>query len=184
MPGQAQYKTMGGRTAIDDILDLDDSNDRQTQVSKKYIRNTGPTRPVGIYGSGMQNGAPANTGQQMMAQEMISSMHPAHPRYAQHAMSDQVMQSGIQRHPSMQQGVPVVEDFKPITISDVASRVFSNVPEFIIALDDPENELHNVAKSFLSNDTLSSGDKTIYIIIIIILSIAIACLLYKLNQKC
>jgi len=87
----------------------------------------------------------------------------------------------------MQQGVPmqqpVVEDYKEISIRDVANRIFPSVPSFIDALDDQDNQLHNVAVSFLESGKPSNGDKTIYIIIIIILSIAIACLLYKLNQK-
>ena len=176
MPLTAQYKTMGGRTAIDDILDLDDSADQQRQVNNKYIRNH-QRNPPGLYAPGMQRGGPRDAPQQMMAQEMISSLHPADPRHPG-------MQQG---HPGMQQGHPgmqqVVEDYKTITIQDVAQRVFPSVPAFITALDDDEHELHKVAIGFLSHGTPSSSDKTIYIIIIIILSIAIACLLYKLNQK-
>ena len=48
MPHAPQYKTMGGRTAIDEILDLDDSADQQRQVHQKYIR-THKTRPEGLY---------------------------------------------------------------------------------------------------------------------------------------
>ena len=169
MPLTAQYKTMGGRTAIDDILDLDDSADQQRQVNNKYIRNH-QRNPPGMYAPGMQRGGPRDAPQQMMAQEMISSLHPADPRHPG-------MQQG---HPGMQQ---VVEDYKTITIQDVAQRVFPSVPAFITALDDDEHELHKVAIGFLSHGTPSSSDKLIYIIIIVILSIAIACLLYKLNQK-
>jgi len=187
MPLTAQYKTMGGRTAIDDILDLDDSADQQRQVYGKYIRNH-KASPEGLYAPGMQQGGPPNMPQQMMAQEMISTIHPADPRYASHQNSmgmQQGMQQGKQQ--GMQQGMrmqqPVVEDYKEISIRDVASRIFDSVPSFIDALDDSENPLHKVATSFLENGTPGSGDKIIYIIIIVILSIAIACLLYKFNQK-
>ena len=78
MPLTAQYKTMGGRTAIDDILDLDDSADQQRQVNNKYIRNH-QRNPPGMYAPGMQRGGPRDAPQQMMAQEMISSLHPADP---------------------------------------------------------------------------------------------------------
>ena len=172
MSRAAQYKTMGGRTAIDEILDLDDSADQQRQVHQKYIRSH-QKHPEGLYAPGMQQGGPPNMPQQMMAQEMISSLHPAHPNHPQ-AMAMQ--QQGMQQQ-------PVVEDYKEISIRDVASRIFPNVPSFIDALDDPDNQLHKVALGFMENGKPHSGDKTIYIIIIIILSIAIACLLYKLNQK-
>ena len=189
MPHTAQYKTMGGRTAIDEILDLDDSADQQRQVHQKYIRSH-QKNPEGLYAPGMQQGGPPNMPQQMMAQEMVSSIHPADPRHAMH-QNAMHMQQGMppmqQGMPPMQQGMPmqqpVVEDYKEISIRDVASRIFPSVPSFIDALDDQDNQLHNVAVSFLESGKPSSGDKTIYIIIIIILSIAIACLLYKLNQK-
>ena len=182
MPLTAQYKTMGGRTAIDDILDLDDSADQQRQVYGKYIRNH-KAKPEGLYAPGMQQGGPPNMPQQMMAQEMISSIHPADPRYARHQNSIG-MQQGMQVQQGMQmQQQPVVEDYKEISIREVASRIFASVPSFIDALDDSENPLHNVATSFLENGKPGSSDKIIYIIIIVILSIAIACLLYKLNQK-
>ena len=180
MPLTAQYKTMGGRTAIDDILDLDDSADQQRQVYGKYIRNH-KASPEGLYAPGMQQGGPPNMPQQMMAQEMISSIHPADPRYARHQNS-MGMQQGMQQGMQVQQQ-PVVEDYKEISIREVASRIFASVPSFIDALDDSENPLHNVATSFLENGKPGSSDKIIYIIIIVILSIAIACLLYKLNQK-
>ena len=166
----AQYKTVGGRTSIDEILDLDDSDDQQRQVNNKYIRSH-QKRPEGLYAPGMQQGGPPNVPQQMMAQEMVSSLHPQH----QHAM-----QQGMQQGMQMQQ--PVVEDYKEISIRDVASRIFNDVPSYIEALDDTANPLHNVAISFLETPP-GSCDKLIYIIIIVILSIAIACLLYKLNQK-
>ena len=181
MPHAAQYKTMGGRTAIDEILDLDDSADQQRQVHQKYIRSH-QKRPEGLYAPGMQQGGPPNMPQQMMAQEMVSSLHPAHPQAM--AMQQQGMhmhQQGMQQQGMQQQ--PVVEDYKEISIRDVASRIFPSVPSFIDALDDPDNQLHKVALGFMENGKPHSGDKTIYIIIIIILSIAIACLLYKLNQK-
>lgn len=183
MPHTAQYKTMGGRTAIDEILDLDDSADQQRQVHQKYIRSH-QKNPEGLYAPGMQQGGPPNMPQQMMAQEMVSSIHPADPRYSSHQNSMH-MQGGMQQGMHMQQGMqqPVVEDYKEISIREVASRIFPSVPSFIDALDDQDNQLHNVAISFLESGKPSSGDKTIYIIIIIILSIAIACLLYKLNQK-
>jgi len=176
MPHTAQYKTMGGRTAIDEILDLDDSADQQRQVHQKYIRSH-QKNPEGLYAPGMQRGGPPNMPQQMMAQEMVSSIHPADPRHAMHMQQGMPMQQGV----PMQQ--PVVEDYKEISIRDVANRIFPSVPSFIDALDDQDNQLHNVAVSFLESGKPSNGDKTIYIIIIIILSIAIACLLYKLNQK-
>ena len=177
MPHAPQYKTMGGRTAIDEILDLDDSADQQRQVHQKYIR-THKTRPEGLYSPGMQQGGPPNMPQQMMAQEMISSLHPADPRYPQ-AMG---MQQGMQQGMQMQQQ-PVVEDYKEISITEVAARIFPSTASYIDALDDSENKLHTVALSFLESGKPGNSDKTIYIIIIIILSIAIACLLYKLNQK-
>ena len=168
MSRAAQYKTMGGRTAIDDILDLDDSADQQRQVNNKYIRSH-QKRPEGLYAPGMQQNGPPNVHQQMMAQEMVSSLHPQH-----------AMQQGMQQGMQMQQ--PVVEDYKEINIRDVASRIFNDVPSYIEAIDNSENPLHNVALSFLETPP-GSSDKLIYIIIIVILSIAIACLLYKLNQK-
>ena len=173
MPHTAQYKTMGGRTSIDEILDLDDSADQQRQVHGKYIRSH-QKRPEGLYSPGMQQGGPPNVSQQMMAQEMVSSLHPAHPQHP-HAM-----QQGMQQGMQMQQ--PVVEDYKEISIREVASRIFNDVPSYIEALDDTTNPLHNVAISFMETPP-GSCDKLIYIIIIVILSIAIACLLYKLNQK-
>ena len=65
----AQYKTVGGRTSIDEILDLDDSADQQRQVNNKYIRSH-QKRPEGLYAPGMQQGGPPNVPQQMMAQEL------------------------------------------------------------------------------------------------------------------
>ena len=69
MPHAPQYKTMGGRTAIDEILDLDDSADQQRQVHQKYIR-THKTRPEGLYSPGMQQGGPPNMPQQMNEAEI------------------------------------------------------------------------------------------------------------------
>ena len=103
MPHTAQYKTMGGRTSIDEILDLDDSADQQRQVHGKYIRSH-QKRPEGLYSPGMQQGGPPNVSQQMMAQEMVSSLHPAHPQHP-HAMQ-QGMQQGMQK--GVQQGEALV----------------------------------------------------------------------------
>ena len=187
MPGTtaAQYKTLGGRTAIDKILDLDESNDQSRQINNKFIRQSGPVRPEGIYGQGMQYNGPENTNQQRMTQNMISSINQADPRYAAHQSTMQGGQGqgqgqGQAGHYGEQQ---VVEDYKQISITEVANSVFPSTSHYISALDDGEHPLHAVAAGLLGSSTTLSSDKTIYIIIIIILSIAIACLLYKLNQK-
>ena len=125
-------------------------------IHQKYIRSH-QKNPEGLYAPGMQQGGPPNMPQQMMAQEMVSSIHPADPRYSSHQNSMH-MQGGMQQGMHMQQGMqqPVVEDYKEISIREVASRIFPSVPSFIDALDDQDNQLHNVAISFLESGKPSS----------------------------
>jgi len=77
----------------------------------------------------------------------------------------------------------LVESYEQMTISKVANSVFPTTSSYINALDNSDNPLYSVARGLLSSGDPTSCDKTIYIIIIIILSIAIACLLYRLNRN-
>ena len=156
MPYQAQYAQMGSpKTAIDDLLNLDGEGEYQSQnIAKKYIRDTMPTR-------------------QAMNPEQMMQM-----RGRQIPMSRQMPPPMPQmQHPR------VVEDFDDdgINIGAVATRIFPSTASYINALDDSEHPLHAVAASLLGNDP--NCDKTVYIIVIIILCIAIACMIYKMNSS-
>ena len=157
MPYQAQYAQMGGpKTAIDDILDLDGEAEHQSRsIANKYIRDTMPTRQAMNPEQMMQMRA-RQMPQPMQAQGMVPEMR--HPR--------------------------IVEDFEAEdpTISKVVNRIFSSAGSYIEALDDPDHPLHTVARAVLSNGN-PNCDKTVYIIVIIILCIAIACMIYKMNSS-
>ncbi len=157
MPYQAQYAQMGGpKTAIDDILDLDGEGEHQSRsIANKYIRDTMPTRQAMNPEQMMQMRA-RQMPQPMQAQGMVPEMR--HPR--------------------------IVEDFEAEdpTISKVVNRIFSSAGSYIEALDDPDHPLHTVARAVLSNGN-PNCDKTVYIIVIIILCIAIACMIYKMNSS-
>ncbi len=158
MPYQAQYAQMGGpKTAIDDILDLDGEAEHQSRsIANKYIRDTMPTRQAMNPEQMMQMRARQMPPQPMQAQGMVPEMR--HPR--------------------------IVEDFEAEdpTISKVVNRIFSSAGSYIEALDDPDHPLHTVARAVLSNGN-PNCDKTVYIIVIIILCIAIACMIYKMNSS-
>jgi len=182
MPLAAQYKMTGGKTAIDEILDLDEEDDAQSrQISSKFIRQHTPIRQdlgsnqSGGYAPGPQEGGPPDLYQQGMTQNMISSMHSSDPRYKQ-----QYRQMSRPYQPS-QHSDKMVEKYEEISIQGVANSIFKNVSSYIDALDDSENPLHAVSVGLLSSG-IPTCDKTIYIIIIIILCIAIACLLYRMNR--
>ena len=158
MPYQAQYAQMGGpKTAIDDILDLDGEAEHQSRsIANKYIRDTMPTRQ-------------AMNPEQMMQMRARQMPHPPQARGMVPEM----------RHPR------IVEDFeetKEPSIVKVANRIFGSTGSYIEALDDPDHPLHTVARALLSNDN-PNCDKTVYIIVIIILCIAIACMIYKMNSS-
>jgi hypothetical protein len=176
----SQYKTMGSTTNIDDILDLDDEEDisQSRQISSKFIRQKHRPQITGSsnYGSGPQMGAPPGNLQQGGAQNMISSLHPADPRYKQ-----QQMQQNQTLQPSANRGRNSVEQYEEISIQGVSNRIFPTTSSYIDALDDNDHALHNVAMGLLG-DSMPTCDKTIYIVIIIILCIAIACLLYRMNH--
>jgi len=172
---------MGSTTNIDDILDLDDEEDnsQSRQISSKFIRakHVSPQQRGGQsnYGGGPQGGPQGNL-QQGRAQNMISSLHPTDPRYKQ-----QQMQQNPTLHPSDHRGRNSVEQYEDITIHAVANRIFKTASSYIHALDEVDHPLHNVATGLLG-DSMPTCDKTIYIVIIIILCIAIACLLYRMNH--
>ena len=173
-----QYKIMGRTTNIDDILDLDDEDDnsQSRQISSKFIRekhvSSHPSGGQSNYGSGPPGGPPENR-QQGRAQNMISSLHPS-PRKHQ-------MKQNPTLHTSDYIGGNSVEQYEEISIQGVANKIFKTPSSYIDALDDGEHPLHSVAKGLLG-DSISTCDKTIYIVIIIILCIAIACLLYRMNH--
>jgi len=172
------YKIMGRTTNIDDILDLDEEEDnsQSQQISSKFIRQKHRPQITGSsnYGSGPQMGAPPGNLQQGGAQNMISSLHD--PRYKQ-----QQMQQNQTLQPSANRGRNSVEQYEEISIQGVANNIFKTASSYIDALDDDDHPLHNVAKGLLG-DSMPTCDKTIYIVIIIILCIAIACLLYRMNH--
>lgn len=175
----SQYKTMGSTTNIDDILDLDDEEDisQSRQISSKFIRekhvSSHPSGGQSNYGSGPPGGPPENR-QQGRAQNMISSLHPSDPRKHQ-------MKQNPTLHTSDYIGGNSVEQYEEISIQGVANSIFKTASSYIDALDDDDHPLHNVAKGLLG-DSMPTCDKTIYIVIIIILCIAIACLLYRMNH--
>ena len=177
----SQYKTMGSTTNIDDILDLDDEDDisQSRQINSKFIRTPHLSQQShggqSNYGGGQRGGPPQNR-QQGRAQNMISSLHPADPRYKQ-----QQMQQNQTLQPSANRGRNSVEQYEEISIQGVANSIFKTASSYIDALDDDDHPLHNVAKGLLG-DSMPTCDKTIYIVIIIILCIAIACLLYRMNH--
>ena len=155
MPYQAQYAQMGGpKTAIDDILDLDGEAEHQSRsISNKYIRDTMPTRQ-------------AMNPEQMM--QMRGRLIP----------NQNAQQNSEVRHPR------VVEDYEAAdpSIAIVTNRIFGSAGAYIEALDNAEHPLHSVARAVLTyNDP--NCDKTVYIIVIIILCIAIACMIYKMNSS-
>jgi hypothetical protein len=157
MPYQAQYAQMGSpKTAIDDILNLDGEGEYQSQnIAKKYIRDTMPSRQAMNPEQMMQmRGRQIPTSQQMP---------PTMPRM---------------QHPRM------VEDFDDdgINIGAVATRIFPSTAAYINAIDDRDHPLHAVAVSLLGSGN-PNCDKTVYIIVIIILCIAIACMIYKMNRS-
>jgi len=158
MPYQAQYAQMGGpKTAIDDILNLDGEGEYQSQnIAKKYIRDTMPTRRA------------------MNPEQMMQMRGRQIPQMAQ--QSDQLKRQT--QYPR------VVEDFDNdgINIGAVATRIFPSTISYIDALDDRDHVLHSVAMSLLGNGN-PDCDKTVYIIVIIILCIAIACMIYKMNRS-
>ncbi len=160
MPYQAQYAQMGGpKTAIDDILDLDGEGEGEHQsrsIANKYIRDTMPTRHAMNPEQMMQMRA-RQMPQPMQARGMVPEM----------------------RNPRI-----VVEDYdnNEPSIMAVVSRIFPSAGSYIEALDDPDHPLHTVARAVLSNGN-PNCDKTVYIIVIIILCIAIACMIYKMNSS-
>jgi len=107
--------------------------------------------------------------EQMM--QMRARQMPPQPMQAQGMVPEM-------RHPR------IVEDFEAEdpTISKVVNRIFSSAGSYIEALDDPDHPLHTVARAVLSNGN-PNCDKTVYIIVIIILCIAIACMIYKMNSS-
>ena len=156
MPVPAQYQTMGARTSIDEILDLDETPAQQYQ-NNRAIRQLTPSRPEGIYSvrPDMQN-------------HRMQQMHQP-----QQQMRQQLPQQNTHQ---------TVENYENISIESVANNIFPSSASYIQALDDVDNPLHGVALSLLGNGN-PNCDKTVYIIIIIVLAIAIACLLFKLSQK-
>ncbi len=159
MPVNAQYQTMGARTSIDDLLDLDEQPHYQ-QTNNRHIRQTGPARPEGIY-----------------------SVRPDNISQNQHMMTQQQQNMMAQQQNMIaQQHNQTIENYENISIESVANNIFPSSASYIKALDDIDNPLHGVAISLLGNGN-PNCDKTVYIIIIIVLAIAIACLLYKLSQK-
>jgi len=173
---------MGRTTNLDDILDLDEDEDisRPQQISSKFIRekhvsSQKPDRQSRNYAHGPQGGQ-RSIRQQGAAQNMISSLHPSDARFRQHQM-----QTNNTLQPSAYRGENSVEQYEEISIQAVANRIFKTSSSYIDALDDVEHPLHNVAMGLLG-DSMPTCDKTIYIVIIIILCIAIACLLYRMNH--
>jgi len=181
MVQNAQYKIMDRTTNIDDILDLDDEEDnsQSRQISSKFIRakHVSPQQRGGQsnYGGGPQGG-PSGNRQQGRAQNMISSLPASDSRYKQ-----QQMQQNPTLQPSLRRGRNSVEQYEEISIQGVSNRIFPTTSSYIDALDDNDHALHNVAMGLLG-DSMPTCDKTIYIVIIIILCIAIACLLYRMNH--
>lgn len=158
MPVNAQYQTMGARTSIDDLLDLDEPPHYQ-KTNNRHIRQTGPSRPEGIY-----------------------SVRPDNMSQNQHMMTQQQNMMAQQQNMMTQHHDQTIENYENISIESVANNIFPSSASYIKALDDIDNPLHGVAISLLGNGN-PNCDKTVYIIIIIVLAIAIACLLYKLSQK-
>ena len=157
MPVHAQYQTMGAKTSIDDLLDLNEPFHYQ-QTNNRHIRPTGPSRPEGIYSVRPDN---------------MSQQQPAYIPQNQQVINHQ---QNIKPHDDM------VENYENISIESVANNIFPSSASYIKALDDVDNPLHGVAMSLLGNGN-PNCDKTVYIIIIIILAIAIACLLYKMSKN-
>lgn len=181
MVQHSQYKIMGRTTNLDDILDLDDDEDNSPPQQKysKFIRekhvSQQPNEPNSNYNNGPQGG-PRGIRQQGAAQNMMSAQRPADPRFQQ-----QQMQTNRTLQPSAHRGYDSVEQYEDITIQAVTDNIFKTTSSYIDALDNSEHPLHNVAKGLLG-DSMPTCDKTIYIVIIIILCIAIACLLYRMNH--
>jgi hypothetical protein len=174
---------MGRTTNLDDILDLDEEEDtsRSHQINSKFIRDKHvssqkPDESRGNYARGPQLGGPPGILQQGATQNMIGSLHPRDPRFQQ-----QQMRRNNTLQPAATRGYDSVEQYEEITIQAVANNIFKTPSSYIDALDDKDHQLHNVALGLL-HDSMPSCDKTIYIVIIIILCIAIACLLYRMNH--
>jgi hypothetical protein len=156
MPVHAQYQTMGAKTSIDDLLDLNEQ--LHYQKNNRHIRPTVPSRPEGIYSVRPDN---------------MSHQQPAYIQQNQQVINHQ---QNMKTHDDM------VENYENISIESVANNIFPSSASYIKALDDVDNPLHGVAMSLLGNGN-PNCDKTVYIIIIIILAIAIACLLYKMSKN-
>ena len=157
MPVHAQYQTMGAKTSIDDLLDLNEPLHYQ-QTNNRHIRPTVSSRPEGIYSVRPDN---------------MSQQQPAYIQQNQQVINHQ---QNMKTHDDM------VENYENISIESVANNIFPSSASYIKALDDVDNPWHGVAMSLLGNGN-PNCDKTVYIIIIIILAIAIACLLYKMSKN-
>ena len=166
MPPAAQYANASGpnKTMINDLLDLDEESQSQGQLTKKFIRNSMPARSFGVEGGEYQDVGP-----------MGSSMRGGHQQ-----MTPQQMHHA--RIPQQMRVQPVHEDFEDISIQSVANRVFPSTARYVQALDDSDDPLHKVAISLLGSG-VPGCDKTVYIVIIIILCIAIACMLWRCGNR-
>ena len=169
----AQYKTVG-KTSIDTILDLDE--ERDNQVNNKFIRKFKNTRSEAREQMGAR--------QQMGDRQQMGSYHQmgAQQMGAQQMGAQQMISRNGGFNNNLDYNDNLVESYEQMTISKVANSVFPTTSSYINALDNSDNPLYSVARGLLSSGDPASCDKTIYIIIIIILSIAIACLLYRLNR--
>ena len=191
MSRAASYATaeMGNKTMVEDVLDLN-GEQGPSQLTRKFIRETSPARNIGVQGytdidtlENYQSMNPINHQQThpgMMDPSRGGAGMYALPPPNNHSDSKYIHMEPEPNNPNMIQEnynnqVSVAKE--ELTVSVVANRIFINTADFIDALDNNKHSLHIVAKSMLRNK-ISPVDKTIYISIIVLLSLIIAFLLY------
>ena len=177
MPGRhnPQYAMAGDgneRTMVDDIMDLDEVEPRDQPRLQKFLRNSEGPRNPGVMNGGMGMDPLRNLGnppQPTMHDPRTRQTYPSGPPL-----------SPNQIHPEYKEQYEA--DKTKAMMKDVINRIFARSSDFAEALDNNEHAMHNVAKSFLQRET-GCVDKTVYITIIVILILAVACLLWRLFQK-
>ena len=161
----------GDKTMVEDIMDLDEVEPWDQPQLQKFIRQKTGARNIGVMGgAGM---------------DPLRNLRPRIQPTMHDPTTQQTYPSGpplnpSQTHPSYKESYE--KDQNKAMMKEVINRIFNSTSDFAEALDNGENPMHNVAKSFLEQE-VGCVDKTVYITIIGILILAVACLLWRLFTK-